>query len=578
MSQQASEQEAENSLQWDIRARDLKITESKVVLIPVNKLNPHPDNRPLGRSEEKIRQLKTLIANDGFDSSHPLVVRPFGQSYQIIEGEHRFKAAKSLGYLQLPCVVRELTDLEALIQLVLGNIQSESKPLEIGLNALKVVQREGKGTYSVTEYARRLGVSETSIRRYMNASEVFQFIQSQLPEGAPVLDEVHKLEEIHRCPQSDWVWLHDMVIKQELSKNQVIEISQAIREIRTDNPAVYNLFDFTNIRQEIARDIVQGKTGTADTYKELIRIIETSHDNLDEKIEAYEYNVLNDNIQSEEINLKDWFVNNLKALAPLAKQQVLEAYKDALQLKRSSSKDEAERTAAYFRDKKNAKEREEQERLEREMRQIKEGEWWQLGEHYLFCGDGAQPEFYRNLPEFVSLAFCNPPYITEIARPDQVIAWKLDWLINKAEVVAVTPPLEQLQRFLRTTQMPYKWSMSAHLNVKKGDSGLGTWIYLALFSKKSIDAKARDAWTVDNSDIQGNKTYDLLKHLVTAFSREQEIVVDVYAGLGAMFKIAEETGRICYGAESNPALCKEIVEKWEDSSQQKAIRVDRVIH
>lgn len=556
------------ALQWDINSSQLKIRESKVVMIPISKLNPHPDNRPLGTSEEKIEQLKVIISNMGFDSSHPLVIRPYSQGYQIIEGEHRFKAAKTLGYLDLPCVVRELTDTEALIQLVLGNIQSESKPLEIGLNALKVVQREG--TYSVSEYAKRLGAGETTVRRYMNASEAYQFIKNQLPEGTALLDEVYKLEEIHRCPQSDWLWLHDLVIKKSLSKNQVIEISQAIREIKTDKPEVYALFDFMKLRQEIAQNILSGNRQMGNVYKELIQTIENSHESLDSQITAYEYNVLNDEIQTEDVYLKNWFIDNLKELKALTKQSVLEIYKDALQLKRNSSKEEAERTAAYFQDKKNAKEREEQERLEREMRQVKPGEWWMLGQHRLYCGDGGEAAFFEKIPSQVAFAYLNPPSLVETNTSTGQKAWLLDYFIQKSEIVVATPPLEALQYFFRLSQMPYQWSLSAHLNLKKGEGGLGSWVYAAVFSPKSIHTQTKDTWKIDASDLQGNRTQDLLEHLVESFSRTQEVVVDAYAGLGALFMIAEAQHRICYGAEKDPALCKEILEKWEESTGEKA--------
>ena len=82
---------------WEIHSSDLRITESNVILLPVSQLTPHPDNRPLGASEDKIGQLKIFIAQNGFDSSHPLVVRPYQNSYQIIEGE-RMKTTISISY------------------------------------------------------------------------------------------------------------------------------------------------------------------------------------------------------------------------------------------------------------------------------------------------------------------------------------------------------------------------------------------------------------------------------------------------------------------------------------------------
>jgi ParB/RepB/Spo0J family partition protein len=563
----------DSGLAWEVNSANLKINEAKVSMIAVSKLSPHPDNRPLGASEEKIKQLKNFITNDGFDSSHPLVVRPYLNGYQIIEGEHRFKAAKSLGYLQLPCVIRELTDTEALIQLVLGNVQTETKPLEIGINALKVVQKEGNKTYSLQNYAKRLGISETTIRRYMNASEVFIYVKNQLPEGAPVLEEVIKLEEISRCPQADWLWLHDTTVKNELSKNQVVEISQSIREIKTDNAAVYSLFDFMKIRQEIADASLKGNKSLGEIYQDLIRTIESSYENLDERIELFEYNVMHDAIQSESLNLKEWFINNLKELKNLNKTAVLEAYKDALQMKRGSSKDEAERTAAYFRDKKNAKEREEQERIERAMREVKEGDWWQLGEHFLYCGDGSSSEFAKRIPNKSTLAYTNPPFLTQALGANNQMGWALDWLIQKAEIVAVSPEIDQIQNLLKISRMPYRWSFSTHLSMKKSESGLGAWIYTAIFSQRTLDTKIKDAWRVDSTDLQGNKTQEFLKHLLEAFTREHEIVIDTHAGLGAMLLLAESMHRVCYTAEINPAMCKEIIEKWENQSKGKAKKI-----
>ncbi|MEO1654403.1 MAG: DNA methyltransferase, partial [Bacteroidota bacterium] len=429
-------------------------------------------------------------------------------------------------------------------------------------------QKDAENKYSVAEYAQRLGLSDTSIRRYMNASEVYRFIEQQVPEGVEVLDEVHKLEEVHRCAQSDWVWLHDFITKHNLSKVQVIDISQAIREIKTDQGEVYGLFDFIKIRQEIAEEIRKGGHALSEVYKELIKTTETSYENLDNELTLFEYNVLNDVIEEEQISLKEWYINNLKSLKNLTKQNVLEAYKDALQLKRSGAEEEAKRTAAYFRDKKNAKEREEQARIEREMRQVQPGEWWQLGRHYLYCGPGSDAVFRQQLPEHIALAYANPP------QP-KASQWDLDWLASQAEVSAITPPLDQIADFFRLTQMPYQWSMSAQLSMSKGDKGLGSWIYVALFGRKGINPKVVDHWKIDASDLKGNKTQDLLSHLLNAFSQEQEVVLDLYAGLGTMFMLAEDKRRICYGAEANPALCKELIEKWEDLSGDKARRVEK---
>src|SRR6056297_262435 len=89
-------------------------------------LIPHPDNRPLGINEEKVEQLAEMMRQNGYDQSKPIKARPHDGCYQIIEGQHRWRAARKAGIEALPVYVVELDDDEALIQLVAGNAQTES--------------------------------------------------------------------------------------------------------------------------------------------------------------------------------------------------------------------------------------------------------------------------------------------------------------------------------------------------------------------------------------------------------------------------------------------------------------------
>lgn len=565
-------------------ASTLRIIQAEIVMLPLAQISTHPDNRPLGANQEKIEQLKILITQDGFDASHPLVVRPWQQDYQLIEGEHRYWASKELGFSELPCVVRQLDDTEALIQLILGNTQSENSPLEIGLNALKVIQNEGKKAYTTTAYAQRLGLSETTIRRYINAAEVFQYLGQQLDQTATKLDEVYKLEELYRSPQEDWLWLHQLILDKDLSKTQIAEMVQASRDIKTDSMAVQDLFDLKALRQEVAQYALQnpGDRSRAEQYKELLQTVKTNYDNLDEHLSLFEYNVLQDEITEEELNLKAWFVSSLKELKNIDKAAVMECYKDALEMKRNSTREEAERTATYFRDKKNAEERQEHERIAREMRQVRLGEWWQLGNHWLYCGDAADPAFRAKLPEKIAFAFVNPPYQNALPEGDAApVDWALDWLSEQASVVALTPALHEIHRYLQAIQLPYRWSMACWLAAKdKPDQS--TWIYTALFGRdKNLSHRSKDHWRIEFKsgqkniallEQQGGKPYEFIEYLVNAFSEEGDTILDTHAQAGTSLLVAEDSQRICFAAEANPQRCKEAIEAWEKNSRQKAVR------
>lgn len=58
--------------------------------------------------------MKESIRNAGFLEANPILARPNGDdTYEIIDGEHRWRAAKELGIRKVPCDVGEIDDLEA---------------------------------------------------------------------------------------------------------------------------------------------------------------------------------------------------------------------------------------------------------------------------------------------------------------------------------------------------------------------------------------------------------------------------------------------------------------------------------
>jgi len=70
--------------------------------------------------------------------------------------------------------------------------------------------------------------------------------------------------------------------------------------------------------------------------------------------------------------------------------------------------------------------------------EVQPGDWWRLGHHLLFCGDTSSDVFVERMPS-VPFAFADPPYNAGVAEWDEGFEWRHDWLIEKAQVVVVTP-------------------------------------------------------------------------------------------------------------------------------------------
>lgn len=199
------------------------------------------------------------------------------------------------------------------------------------------------------------------------------------------------------------------------------------------------------------------------------------------------------------------------------------------------------------------------------------GEWWQLGEHLLYCGDSTDPAFIERA-EGAAFAFADPPYNAGKAEWDRGFAWRHDYLADVAEIAAVTPGISAIADFFAATSMPYRWSMSAWITngMTRGALGFGNWIYVALFSSAtSLHRNAQDhlritvdASTTDETIHESRKPAGLLVELLHTFTTEGDTVVDPFLGSGTTLFAAERTGRRCVAAEINPMYCREIVARF----------------
>ncbi|BAY95756.1 MULTISPECIES: ParB/RepB/Spo0J family partition protein [unclassified Tolypothrix] len=79
---------------------------------------------------QKLEKLKASIEQYGI--LEPLIVRPVeGNIYELVAGERRYRAAKDLKLLEVPVVVRELNDKEAIQIALIENLQREDlNPVE----------------------------------------------------------------------------------------------------------------------------------------------------------------------------------------------------------------------------------------------------------------------------------------------------------------------------------------------------------------------------------------------------------------------------------------------------------------
>ena len=140
-----------------------------LVDIPVDALVPNPNQPRVHFDEESLNDLSASIKEVGV--LQPLLVRLLpDQSYQLIAGERRWRAAKQAGLTHVPAVVRETDDLTSVENALVENLHRQDlSPLEeasayqqlideFNMTHESVAKRVGKSRSAVSNSLRLLGL------------------------------------------------------------------------------------------------------------------------------------------------------------------------------------------------------------------------------------------------------------------------------------------------------------------------------------------------------------------------------------------------------------------------------------
>ncbi len=130
------------------------------VTLGINEIEPKRDQPRKYFDEEALSELSESIALHGV--IQPLLVRPISDGgYQLIAGERRWRASRMAGLTQVPVVIKEMTDSEAMELALIENLQREDlNPVEEA-EGYKLLM----DTYSLTQEqaAERVGKSRPAV-------------------------------------------------------------------------------------------------------------------------------------------------------------------------------------------------------------------------------------------------------------------------------------------------------------------------------------------------------------------------------------------------------------------------------
>ena len=146
-----------------------KAIDGELTDIPVNSLKPGMYQPRKEMSPEALGELSASIQSQGI--IQPIVVRQLpDDSYEIIAGERRWRAAKQAGLRQVPCLVKNVQDRAAIAMALIENIQREDLNVIEEAQALERLQEEFELTHQ--QVAEVIGKSRTTVTNLLRLNQL----------------------------------------------------------------------------------------------------------------------------------------------------------------------------------------------------------------------------------------------------------------------------------------------------------------------------------------------------------------------------------------------------------------------
>ena len=135
-------------------------SDTRIETLPLREIEPDPGQPRKTFDDETLAELSASIAEHGL--LQPIAVRPRASGgYLIVAGERRWRASRMAGLTEVPVIVKDVTDEQAMELALVENLQREDlDPVEEAVGIRELMDRCG---LTQEQAARELGKSRSAL-------------------------------------------------------------------------------------------------------------------------------------------------------------------------------------------------------------------------------------------------------------------------------------------------------------------------------------------------------------------------------------------------------------------------------
>jgi len=228
-----------------------EIEESPIKYIPVDNIFYSPfQPRMQFKEDEEFEELVKSIKERGI--LQPILVRKKGEDlYECIAGERRLKAAKKAGLKEVPAIIKNFTDEEALLIALIENLQRKNlNPLEEALGYKNLIEKFG---YTQEEVAEKVGKDRATVANLLRLLKLPSIIQEDLLEERLTVGHAKALLSLDE--EAKQFYVRNLILKKGLSVRETEKLVGRLQKRDTLQKKKAPDPDLVSISEELSKII-----------------------------------------------------------------------------------------------------------------------------------------------------------------------------------------------------------------------------------------------------------------------------------------------------------------------------------
>ena len=233
--------------------KDEIIEKKQPLQISLNLIKSNSEQPRKSFDDEKIAELAQSIKEHGI--IQPILLNKDGESYIIVAGERRWRAAKSLGLKEVPAIIMNLSEKEVLEISLIENIQRQNlNPIEEAIAYKKLLK-----DFNLTqdELSKRIGKSRVAISNIIRLTALCDTVKQYLIDE--VISEGHGRALLSIEDPKAQAEIAQKVIDEKLS---VRELEKLIKFIKSEKKPKDKVRELNNPYYKDITERLQNYFGT----------------------------------------------------------------------------------------------------------------------------------------------------------------------------------------------------------------------------------------------------------------------------------------------------------------------------